>query len=60
MCQKVYAKQKGLLKGVAFPTAVSVNNILCHQAPVEGETDYALQPGDLVKMYEQCAVLFNL
>ena len=49
---RVYNKQKGMLKGIAFPTAVSVNNILCHAAPSPGEpADVALKAGDLVKMY---------
>lgn len=49
---RVYNKQKGMLKGIAFPTAVSVNNVLCHAAPSAGEpADVALKAGDLVKMY---------
>lgn len=51
LASKVYAKQKGLRKGVAFPTAISVNNILCHVAPMEGDAgDRVLQEGDLAKM----------
>lgn len=51
MTDKVYAKQKGLIKGVAFPTAVSVNNLLCHVSPTKGDqTDKPLQAGDLAKI----------
>jgi methionine aminopeptidase len=42
-----------LWKGVAFPTCISTNNLLCHFSPVEGdaEAEIALQPNDLAKMY---------
>ncbi len=52
LTSKVYTKQKGIIKGTAFPTAVSINNVLCHAAPFEGEEgDLVLKTGDLVKMY---------
>lgn len=45
---KVYAKQKNIIKGVAFPTAISINNVLCHAAPMDGEQQ--LKEGDLAKI----------
>ena len=41
---------KGVGKGMAFPTCVSVNECACHYCPVSGEGAVVLQPGDLVKM----------
>ena len=37
-------------KGIAFPTCVSVNNVLFHCSPLDSEEDFELQDGDLVKM----------
>ena len=36
--------------GVAFPTCISVNNVICHYTPLLSEPDTCLQDGDLVKM----------
>ncbi|CAG9465884.1 unnamed protein product [Pedinophyceae sp. YPF-701] len=41
-------KGKEVEKGVAFPTCVSVNDVVGHFCPVEG--DAALQAGDVVKI----------
>ena len=38
------------LTGVAFPTCISVNNVICHYTPLLSEPDTCLQDGDLVKM----------
>lgn len=43
-------KTKNLEKGVAFPTCVSVNNVVGHYSPLEGDT-VTLQEGDVVKVY---------
>lgn len=52
MSAGLYKKTKGLLKGVGFPTAISVNNVLCHFAPLVGDSnDRTLKAGDLAKMY---------
>lgn len=48
MASKVYGKQKEILKGIAFPTAISVNNVLCHSAPME--EGLVLKEGDLAKI----------
>lgn len=48
----VYNK-KGLkvLKGIAFPTAVSVNNAVSHVSPLKGDEGFpALVDGDVVKI----------
>jgi len=39
-----------ILKGVAFPTCISVNNCVGHFSPVEPETDQQLRDGDVVKI----------
>lgn len=41
-------KKAKILKGIAFPCCVSVNNTLCHFAPTEG--DITLREGDVVKI----------
>lgn len=41
--------KKKIERGVAFPTCVSVNNIVCHYSPSHGDT-LALAEGDLVKI----------
>jgi curved DNA binding protein len=46
--QKVYAKKKDMKKGVAFPTCVNVNNIVCHYSPLEDDT-LTLKEGDQVR-----------
>ena len=35
---------------MAFPTCISVNNVICHYTPLMSEPDTCLQDGDLVKM----------
>ena len=35
---------------MAFPTCISVNNVICHYTPLLSEPDTCLQDGDLVKM----------
>ncbi|CAH8566652.1 unnamed protein product [Heterobilharzia americana] len=39
-------------KGIAFPTAISLNNIICHYAPIESEENdpTEVKNGDLVKI----------
>lgn len=49
LASKVYNKGR-LLKGVAFPCCVSVNNVLGYFSPVDSEYDMNLQDGDLVKI----------
>ena len=35
---------------MAFPTCISVNNIICHYSPLLSEPDSVLAEGDLVKI----------
>ena len=42
-------KGKNIEKGIAFPTCMSVNSIVCHFSPL-AEDATELQEGDLVKM----------
>ena len=51
-CQKYFSKKsKGdtVRKGIAFPTCISVNEIIGNFSPVNGEE--ILQENDLIKMY---------
>ena len=36
--------------GIAFPTCISVNNVICHYTPLLSEPDTILADGDLVKV----------
>jgi len=47
---KAFKKDKKLLKGIAFPTCISVNNCICHYSPLVSEADTILSDGDLVKL----------
>lgn len=42
-------KKKSMLRGVAFPTCVSLNNNLCHFTPDEGDATVTKE-GDIVRM----------
>lgn len=37
-------------RGIAFPTCISVNNHVQYVSPLP-DSDYTLQPGDVVKMF---------
>jgi len=45
----VYTKNKKMEKGIAFPTSISVNNMVGHFSPIPPD-DTMLQEGDLVKI----------
>jgi methionine aminopeptidase len=45
-------KRKVESKGVAFPTSISINNIVGHYSPLKDDT-LALKDGDVVKMYDR-------
>lgn len=47
---KAFKKDKKLLKGIAFPTCMSVNNCICHYSPLISEPDTILADGDVVKI----------
>lgn len=46
----LYRSKKGLEKGLAFPTCVSVNNCVAHYSPFESEDKVVLKDGDAVKI----------
>ena len=46
---KMWKKNKDLIKGIGFPTCVSVNNIVGHFSPLADHTA-ALKAGDVVKI----------
>ncbi|KAJ1996401.1 hypothetical protein GGI25_000465 [Coemansia spiralis] len=47
-----YTKDKTISKGIAYPTSVSVNNVVCHFAPSAEDpgADQALKNGDVVRI----------
>merc|ERR1712233_254968 len=47
---KAFKKDKKLVKGIAFPTCISVNNCICHFSPLTTEPDVTLADGDMVKI----------
>jgi len=47
---KAFKKDKKLIKGIAFPTCISVNNCICHYSPLTTEQDTVLADGDMVKI----------
>jgi len=47
---KAFKKDKKVLKGIAFPTCISVNNVICHFSPLTSEPDVILADGDVVKI----------
>jgi curved DNA binding protein len=50
-CESVYKSKKSLQKGVAFPTCISVNEVVCHYSPLESDADtIVLKAGDVCKV----------
>jgi len=47
---KAFKKDKKVMKGIAFPTCLSVNNVICHYSPLTSEPDTVLADGDIVKI----------
>jgi len=47
---KVFKKDKEMKKGISFPTAVSVNNCVCHFSPLVSDDDVLLKKDDMVKV----------
>jgi len=47
---KAFKKDKKLLKGIAFPCCISVNNCICHFTPLMGDADLILKEGDMAKI----------
>ncbi|KAJ3331286.1 Proliferation-associated protein 2G4 [Blyttiomyces sp. JEL0837] len=48
----VYAKKKGLAKGIAFPTSVSPSSAICHLSPIDQDAEAIapLKAGELVRI----------
>lgn len=48
----IYNKNKAVKvdKGIAFPTCISVNNVVGHFSPLSDDTS-VIRAGDIVKMY---------
>lgn len=53
-CSTIF-KSKKIEKGVAFPTAVSVNEVLCHYSPLPNES-LKVKAGDWVKIDLGCHI----
>ncbi|CAI5449572.1 unnamed protein product [Caenorhabditis angaria] len=47
---KLYKKEKGLTKGIAMPTCISVDNCICHFSPLRSEAPVVLKNGQVVKI----------
>jgi curved DNA binding protein len=47
---KAFKKDKKVLKGIAFPACISVNNCICHFSPLNSDPDVVLKDGDVVKI----------
>merc|ERR1711994_711636 len=54
---KAFKKDKKVMKGIAFPTCLSVNNVICHYSPLTSEPDTVLADGDIVKINKDSAQL---
>merc|ERR1719400_2040021 len=52
---KAFKKDKKLVKGIAFPTCISVNNCICHYSPLTTEPDQELADGDMVCSCSSCS-----
>lgn len=48
-CGSIYNNKKGMIKGIGFPTCLSVNNIVGHYSPM-GDDVSTLKSGDIVKI----------
>lgn len=47
----LFKKQKSMKKGIAWPTCISVNNIICHYSPLASyKNPVIIKDGDMVKV----------
>ena len=53
-CAEIF-KSKNIEKGIAFPTCVSVNDVVCHYSPYPDES-VTLAAGDVVKVDLGCHI----
>lgn len=47
---KHYKKDKQLKKGVAFPTCICINEVVCHFSPLRSDAVVTVKDGDLIKI----------
>ncbi|VDM44912.1 unnamed protein product [Toxocara canis] len=47
---KVFKKEKEVLKGIAMPTCVSIDNCICHFSPLRSDPPVVLRNGQMVKV----------
>nr|ACO15498.1 Proliferation-associated protein 2G4 [Caligus clemensi] len=47
---KAFKKDRKLLKGIAFPCCISINNCICHFSPLASDPEVHLKDGDMVKI----------
>lgn len=52
----VYNKDKKMTKGIAFPTCISINEIVGHNSPLASESTQVLAEGDMVKIDLGCHI----
>ena len=53
-CEGIF-KSKNVEKGIAFPTCISVNEVVCHYSPLASEST-KLSAGDVVKIDLGCYI----
>merc|ERR1719147_216824 len=53
---KAFKKDKKLVKGIAFPTCISVNNCICHYSPLTTEADTIFADGDMGRVMADAVV----
>jgi len=51
--KKIYSKKK-FLRGISFPTCISLNNVACNFSPLESDPVVLIQEGDVVKIDLGC------
>lgn len=47
----LFKKKKDMPKGIAFPTCINVNHVVCHFSPSSAAESITLKQGDTVRMY---------
>jgi methionine aminopeptidase len=57
-CTTVYTNKKAAVpKGIAFPTSISINNVVSHFSPMPSDKDLpVLKDGDVVKVMMGCHI----
>ncbi|KER34165.1 putative DNA-binding protein [Opisthorchis viverrini] len=43
---KLFKREKTMKKGISYPTSISVNNIICHYSPIDGEENEIVELKD--------------